>query len=137
MEQNMTMMDIFSLILMGAASLLCIALVFFVVKLSSTFKGFDDSIKQLSEQLKPLTASLTGFSKRLNGIADELQAPLNATINVFLQLKERVDLVLNVEEDIRETIVNQVSAVVNGIKSFAGVYKGNGHIPKRSGIFRS
>ena len=133
----MTISDIFSLVLMGTASLLCIALIFFFVKLSAAVKGFDNSIKQVSEQLKPLTNSLTGLSNRLNGIADEVQAPLNAAINVFLQLKERVDIVLNVEEDIRETVVSQISAVVNGIKSFAGTYKGNGSLPKRSGVFRS
>ncbi len=133
----MTTMDIFSLVLMGLASALCIALIFFIIKLSRTFQNVDTGLKEITSQFRPVAVALTDLSEKLSDIADEIEEPLNASVNIFLMLKQRIDLVLQVEEKIRDTVITEVSAVFNGIKSFADVYQGNGHLPKIRSIFKS
>jgi uncharacterized protein YoxC len=132
----MTTMDIFSIILMAAASGLCIALIFFFAKLTKTVSNVDSELKNITAQLAPITNQVTILTEQVNVMVEEIKTPLNASINVFLQLKERVDLVLSAEEDIREYLMTNISAVVNGIKAFTNVYSSNGH-PKEKMIFRS
>ena len=117
-------------ILLASASVLCIALVVFLSRISRTVKEIEIEIKDLTLEMKPLIASATNLSEKLNQLSDSADDQLLVTRNIVSKVNNRVDTILDLEENIRRgfegpimNFIKGFSAIANGISVFWKTYK--------------
>jgi uncharacterized protein YoxC len=125
----MSVETVFNIVLILSASALCIALIFYLNRITKSVKAIENDIKDLSFQIKPLIASTTNLSEKLNRIADKASEPVETITGIVDEVKERVNHILDFEEKIREgierpasEILNTFAAVSNGVKTFWNAY---------------
>ena len=126
----MEIISVFEIILLLSASALCIALVFFVSRVTNSVKGIQESLFDISNQIKPLIISTTALSEKLNYISEEIKDQVYIGKNIVSEVKDRVDTILDLEEKIRggfETsifeFIKGLSAISNGVNAFWNAYK--------------
>jgi len=126
----MDLVSIFSIILLASASVLCIALVIYLNKITSSIKDIKSEIQDLTSEIKPLIASSTNLSEKLNHISAEASNQLNITKGIVNKFDERVDTILELEEKVREgfsgpvlDLIKSFSAIANGVSAFWNAYK--------------
>jgi uncharacterized protein YoxC len=122
----MPVFDIFLIILMGAASLLCLALIFFLGKITNSITELQKNLTGLSVQITPIVNNVTDLTEKFNVVAEELKQPVNDVVGLIEQIKERVDIIFDAEEKIRHNLVAGVSGVYNGVRTFWETYKADG-----------
>jgi uncharacterized protein YoxC len=122
--------EIFTIILLAAASLLCISLIFYFYRVTKSIAKLETHINDLSAQLKPLIASTTSLSEKLNTVAEEAKGQIDSVKGIISDVKDRVDTILALEEKVRRNIeepvngfIKQFSAVINGVNTFWNAYK--------------
>ena len=118
--------EIFSLILMGAASLLCIALIFYFNKITKSIAGIEENITGLSAQIQPVINNITEMSEKLNTLTEDLKEPVSDAVDIISKIKDRVDIIFDFEEKIRNNIASNLSGIASGVKTFWNTYKSNG-----------
>ncbi len=126
----MDILTVFYIILLLSASVLCIALVIYLKQITKSVKEISNDMQELTGQIKPLIISTTELSDKLGSVADQAKNQLNVTKEMVNNIKEHVDAVLSIEEKIRGgiekpvlSLINNLSAVVNGIEAFWHKYK--------------
>lgn len=126
----MDILTVFYIILLLSASVLCIALVIYLKQITKSVKEISNDIQELTGQIKPLIISTTELSNKLSSVADQAKNQLNVTKEMVNNVKEHVDALLSIEEKIRGgiekpvlSLINNLSAVVNGIEAFWHKYK--------------
>lgn len=126
----MEIISVFEIILLLSASALCIALVFFISRVTNSVKGIQESLLDISNQIKPLIISTTALSEKLNYISEEIKDQVYIGKNIVSEVKDRVDTILDLEEKIRggfETsifeFIKGLSAISNGVNAFWNAYK--------------
>ncbi|MDR3628107.1 MAG: DUF948 domain-containing protein [Ignavibacteriaceae bacterium] len=126
----MNFIAVFYVILLISASVLCIALVVFLSRISKTVKEIEIEIKELTFEMKPLFASAMNLSEKLNQLSDFVDDQLLVTNNIITKVSDVVDTVLNFEEKLRSGLEGPVldfvkgfSAISNGISTFWKVYR--------------
>jgi len=126
----MEIISVFEIILLLSASALCIALVVFVSRVTNSVKGIQESLLDISNQIKPLIISTTALSEKLNYISEEIKDQVYIGKNIVSEVKDRVDTILDLEEKIRggfETsifeFIKGLSAISNGVNAFWNAYK--------------
>jgi uncharacterized protein YoxC len=128
----MSVLDIFLIILIASASALCIALIFYIKKITSSVHSVEVDLKEVSIQIKPLIASATNLSEKLNHLSQEIGSQLETTKEIVNDVRNRVETILQLEEKVRRgfeepvmDVVKNFSAVVNGVKAFWNTYRKN------------
>ena len=126
----MQLVNIFYIILLASSSGLCIALIIYLYRITRSVSKIEIDIKDLTDQIKPLIASTTNLSEKLNFISDEAKQPIIIVKEVVEDIKDRIDLILEFEEKLRNgvegpltKILNSVSGISNGINAFWDSYK--------------
>lgn len=126
----MNVVTVLNVILLISASLLCIALIYYLYKITKSFEEIKNDVKELAAEMKPLIVSTTELSEKLSNITSEARGQMNLTRDMVMNVKRRVDMILGFEEKIRRGIeepvlglVRNVSAVVNGVNAFWNSYK--------------
>jgi uncharacterized protein YoxC len=126
----MNVVTVLNVILLISASSLCIALIYYLYKITKSFEEIKNDVKELAADMKPLIASTTELSESLSTITSEARGQMQLTRNMVSNIKHRVDMILGFEERIRRGIeepvlglVRNVSAVVNGVNAFWNSYK--------------
>jgi uncharacterized protein YoxC len=126
----MNVVTVLNVILLISASLLCLALIYYLYKITKSFEEIKNDVKELAADIKPLIVSTTELSEKLSGITSEARGQMNLTRDMVMNVKRRVDMILGFEERIRRGIeepvlglVRNVSAVVNGLNAFWNSYK--------------
>ena len=126
----MDVVSIFSVILLACASVLCIALVIYLSRITRSIKNIQSEIQDLTSEIKPLIASSTNLSEKLNHISAEAGNQLNVTKGIVNKFDERVDTILELEEKVREgfsgpvlDLIKSLSAITNGVSAFWNAYK--------------
>ena len=117
-------------ILLASASVLCITLMVFLSRISRTVKEIEIEIKDLTLEMKPLIASATNLSEKLNQLSDSADDQLLVTRNIVSKVNNGVDTILDLEENIRRgfegpimDFIKGFSAIANGIRVFWKAYK--------------
>ena len=120
---------VFYIILLLAASALCIALIIYLKSITQSIKAIEGDIKGLSDELKPLIATATELSESLNDISDKANSQLDVSKEIIFNVRDRVDKILELEEKVRKGVeepamqlVKNLSAVVNGVNTFWSAY---------------
>lgn len=123
---------VFNIILLASASVLCIALVIYLYKITQAVKGIESEIKDLSTQVKPLVSSIKNLSEKLISLSEDAKEPVDRVKEIVSDVKERVDTILEFEEKVRRGfeepvngLIKNFSAVVNGVNAFWNAYKKN------------
>lgn len=126
----MSLISIFSIILLASASVLCIALVIYLNRITTSIKDIKSEIQDLTSKIKPLIASSTNLSEKLNRMSQEASNQLNVTKGIVNKFDERVDTILELEEKVREgfsgpvlDLLKSLSAITNGVSAFWNAYK--------------
>jgi uncharacterized protein YoxC len=126
----MQLVDYFLILLLLSAAGLCVSLIIYLNRITKSVKEIEADIKDLSLQVKPLIASTTNLSERLNAISEQAKQPVAAVNDIVDDVKERVDDILIFEDKIRrgleEPVLNFVSnfsAVLNGLNAFWNTYR--------------
>ena len=126
----MTVIDYLLVILIIAASALCIALIFYIWKISYAIKAMQKDINELSINLQPLLKSTTELSDNLKEITDNAKGHLEDSRHIVTSIKDRVDTILQFEENVRSGIegpvmsfINEITALNNGLKTFLSYFR--------------
>lgn len=125
----MSVETVFYIILLLAASALCIALIVYLKSITNSIKAIQSDIKGLSDDLKPLITATTDLSEKLNDISDKASSQLDVSKEMIFNVRDRVDKILDLEEKVRKGVeepamqlVKNLSAVVNGVNTFWSAY---------------
>ena len=126
----MNVISVFSVILLACASVLCIALIVFLNKISKTIKAIEYEVKDISTEMKPFIASATNLSEKLNRISDSADDQIEMTKRIVVKVNDRVDTILDLEEKIRSgfegsvlDLIKNLSAIANGVRTFWNTLK--------------
>ena len=126
----MELVNIFYIILLASSSGLCIALIIYLYRITRSVNKIELDIKDLTRQIKPLIASTTNLSEKLNFISDEAKQPIIIVKEVVKDIKDRIDVILEFEEKLRKGVegpltklLNSLSGISNGINAFWDSYK--------------
>ena len=126
----MELVNIFYIILLASSEGLCIALIIYLYRITRSVNKIELDIKDLTRQIKPLIASTTNLSEKLNFISDEAKQPIIIVKEVVEDIKDRINVILEFEEKIRKGVeapltklLNSISGISNGIKAFGNSYK--------------
>ena len=126
----MELINIFYIILLASSSGLCIALIIYLYKITRSVNKIEIDIKDLTRQIKPLIASTTNLSEKLNFISDEAKQPIIIVKEVVKDIKDRIDVILEFEEKLRKGVegpltklLNSLSGISNGVNAFWDTYK--------------
>jgi uncharacterized protein YoxC len=126
----MNVVTVLTVIMLISASLLCLALIYYLYKITKSFEEIKNDVKEFGADMKPLIASTTELSEKLSSITSDARGQIQLTRDMVMNVKHRVDMILGFEERIRKGIeepvlglVRNVSAVVNGVNTFWNAYK--------------
>ncbi len=124
------MIDILLVVLIIAATALCIALIYYIWKISNTVKAMQVDINELSKNLHPLLISTTELSNNIKEITGNAKAHVDISKNVVLSVKDRVDTILQFEEKVRRGIegpvmsfIQEITALNNGLNTFLSYFR--------------
>ena len=126
----MELVNIFYIILFASSSGLCIALIIYLYRITLSVNKIESDIKDFTHQIKPLIASTTNLSEKLNFISDEIKQPIIIVKEVVEDIKDRINVILEFEEKLMHGIndpltklLNSISGISNGINAFWDSYK--------------
>lgn len=128
----MELTEILTVILLISASVLCIALIYFVYRIVKSVHSIRIDLESFSTKLNPLIESMLISSEKIIHISNEVDSQLQMSRSMISSVREHVDKILNVETRIRSGIENavmpiikKVNAVGIGVSSFWKSYKHN------------
>lgn len=126
----MQLATIFYILLLISASGLCISLIFYLNRITKSIREIQTDIKELTLQVKPLIASTTNLSEKLNYISEQAKQPISIATGIVEDVKDRVDDILAFEDKIRSgvegpilTFFSNLSGLLNGVNAFWKTYK--------------
>lgn len=121
----MSLLDILLVILIISASALCIALIYYIWKISLSVKAIQDDLDKVSTNLEPLIESTSQLANNLSNMSDNARGQLDTSKNIVTSIKERVDTILDFEEYVRtgiegpvRTFIREITAINNGLNTF-------------------
>jgi uncharacterized protein YoxC len=125
----MELVNIFYIIFLASAWGLCIALIISLYRITRSVGKIEIDIRDLTKQIKPLIASTTNLSEKLNFISDEAKQPIIIVKEVIEDIKDRIDVILEFEEKLRKGVegplsklLTTLSGISNGLKAFWNSY---------------
>lgn len=113
----MNVIETLTIVLLISASLLCIALIYFLYKIVKSVHSISLDIESLSFRINPLIESILIVSEKINHITNEVESQLLMTRSIVCDIRDRVDKILNVETKIRNGIENAVMPLVKNINA--------------------
>ncbi len=126
----MDLVSIFTVILLIFASVLCIALVIYLNRITKAISNIEDNAKQVTREIQPLVASVTEISKKINSITEDAKEQVSMSKETITKVKNRIDEILDLEEKIRQgfegsalDLIQNLSAVANGVSAFWNAYR--------------
>lgn len=129
----MTLIDILLVILLIASSLLCIALMVNLFRITDAIRALRKDADEILTSLKPLIISSKELTDNLNQISDSAKHQLDITESMVSDVRDRVDKVLEVESKIRNGVedsvmplINNLQAISKGVNVFWSRYKREG-----------
>lgn len=113
----MSLIEILTAILLILGSLLCIALIFYIGKITSSIQQVQKNLDELIAKLTPLLSSLSELSGRISELSSEALSQLDISKKIVGNVKEHFDKILELEEKIRWGIEDPVTKLLANIKA--------------------
>jgi len=121
----MDIVEIFTIVLIISATLLCIALIYYIGQVVKSVQSINKELNELSANLKPLLHSTTELSDTINKFTSEAKDQLRISKSILNDFRERADKLLSIEDKIRSGVEDavlplfkNVNAVGKGIETF-------------------
>jgi uncharacterized protein YoxC len=133
----MPVSEIFSIILMGAAALLCIALVIYLYRITESIVKIQENVSGIATQFQPVINNITELTNKINDVTEELKQPVFEAVDVVDEIKERVDIIFDIEEKIRTVLGANIAGIYSGVRTFFDTYKKDGKYYKTGPSRRS
>jgi uncharacterized protein YoxC len=128
----MDVISIFTILLLLSASGLCIALILYLNRITSSIKQMQSDIQDLSSEIKPFIASTTKLSEKLSLLSDQAREPIETVKEIVTDVRDRVDNILELEEKLRggfegsvSGLIKNLSALANGVSTFWNTFRKN------------
>lgn len=126
----MNFIDILTIILLISASALCIALIFYLAKITSSVKAMQKDLNEISSRINPLVVNVSELTEKISTITEDAKGQIQTSKNIVLSVKNRVDNILTLEERVRGgiegplmTLVTNFRAIANGLNTFLSNFK--------------
>ncbi|MCJ7553630.1 MAG: hypothetical protein MUO34_07075 [Ignavibacteriaceae bacterium] len=114
---NPVIVDIFIIILLIAASAVCIALLYGLKKIIQSVSMLQKDINELSTSLKPLIESTQLLTENINQITEETKSQLNVSKSIINDVRYRADKILDLENKVRDGMENAVMPFINSLSA--------------------
>jgi len=128
----MDTVSIFTILLLIAATCLCVALIFYLKRITKSFEEMKNNFNRLSEQIEPLIISTTELSEKFGRLSEDLNEPVQTAKKIMYTVKGRVDTILELEEKLRggfegsvSGLIKNLSALANGVNTFWNTFRKN------------
>jgi uncharacterized protein YoxC len=109
--------DIFIIILLLAASAVCIALIVGLKRIIQSVSMLQKDINELTTSLKPLIDSTQDLTENINRITEETKSQLNVSKSIVHDVRDRFDKYLELEHKVRDGIENVVMPFVSSLNA--------------------
>jgi len=126
----MSFIDILTIILLISASALCIALIFYLAKITSSVKAMQKNLNEISAKINPLIINVSELAENISTITEDAKGQIQTSKNIVQSVKNRVDTILSLEERARDgiegplmTLVTNFRAIANGLNTFLSYFK--------------
>ena len=126
----MDIINIFTVILLISASALCIALIFYLAKITNALNAMQKDINEISSEISNLMVNVSDLTEKISNIAENAEDQIQTSKNIVQSVKNRVDTILSLEERARGgiegplmTLVNNFRAIANGLNTFISHFK--------------
>jgi len=126
----MSFIDIFTIILLISASALCIALIFYLAKITSSVRAMQKDLNEISAKINPLIVNVSELTEKISTITEDAKGQIQTSKNIVQSVKNRVDTILSLEERARDgiegplmTLVTNFRAIANGLNTFLSYFK--------------
>lgn len=113
----MELTEILTVILLISASVLCIALIYFLYQIVKSVHSISLNLERSLFKLNPLIESTIELSEKINYITSEVKSQLQMVRSMVSDVRERVDKILITETKIRNGIENTVMPIVKNINA--------------------
>jgi uncharacterized protein YoxC len=113
----MNTIEILTVILLISASALCIALIYYVQQIVKSVHSVSTDIHGLSYKLNPLIESTFVLSGKLAHITDEAESQLQISKSIVSDIRDRANIILNIETKIRNRVEDTVMPIVKNINA--------------------
>jgi predicted PurR-regulated permease PerM len=121
----MTFIEILTAVVLVLSAVLCLALIFYLGRITKSVKQLQDNITELSGKLSPLISSLSELSSKLYEISNEASNQIDASKRIVSNVKEQVDKYVELGDKIRlgiedpvDKILSNFKAIANGVSTF-------------------
>ena len=129
----MDTIEILTVILLIAASALCIAMIYYIYQIVKSVHSISSDIKGLSFKLSPVLQSTLVLSEKLAHVSDEAESQLQISKTIVRDVRSHADKILNLESKIRGgfedtaiPLLRNFRAVRKGIDTFWRTLRVNG-----------
>ncbi len=126
----MDITNIFTVILLFSASALCIALIFYLAKITNSLNSMQKNLDEISSEISNLMVNVSDLTEKISSIAENARGQIQISKNIVQSVKERVDTILTLEERVRGgiegpllTFVTNFRAIANGLNTFLSYFK--------------
>jgi uncharacterized protein YoxC len=117
--------QIFQVLLLASASVLCIALVFYIKRITKSFEKMQADISRMADEIHPMFHSFETLTHSVNKITTYAEEQMHSISWMVESVKSRVVNLLEVEKKIREgiegpvqSLTTNLNAVKKGIAAF-------------------
>ncbi|MCK9425983.1 MAG: hypothetical protein M0Q21_08105 [Ignavibacteriaceae bacterium] len=117
--------QIFQVLLLASASVLCIALVFYIKRITKSFEKMQADISRMADEIHPMLHSFETLTHSVNKITTYAEEQMHSISWMVESVKSRVVNLLEVEKKIREgiegpvqSLTTNLNAVKKGIAAF-------------------
>lgn len=125
-----TVVQIFSVLLLIAASVLCVYLIIYLKKIVEDISDIRKDINQLSQNLLPLVDSLQNLSNSIIEVSEDVQSQIDKVRWIFDEVKERFEKLFLLEQRMKNAVevpannlINNLQAIKKGVSTFFSTMK--------------
>jgi pilus assembly protein TadC len=109
--------DIFTLLLLFSASVLCLMLVYFFLRIARSIEALERDFKKMSDQMTPLLESLNNLSRAMKSLAEEVRGQLDKTNWIIDEVKAKVEGLLYLETKIKESLEHPAQSLLSTLQT--------------------
>lgn len=105
--------DIFVVLLLGSASVLCLALVFYTSRIVKAVESMQTDLQKITAQINPLLDSLSALSRSIKILSEDVRSQVTKVSWIIDEIKEKFEQVAAIEHKVREFTENPAQNIVN------------------------
>lgn len=105
--------DILIVLLLGSASVLCLALIYYISRITKAVESMQTDMQRIASQVKPLLDSLNSLSISIKILSEDVRTQISKISWIIDEVKDKVDQVVAIEHKVREFTENPAQNILN------------------------